>query len=111
MTVRKAADPRDERIAALEKQVAELVGAIVKLAQERPVYVPCPLPHYAPTLAIPSIPYYQPGTVTPNVTAPAPYTVWTSVSGALSGGGDIIWYDRGIGVSGMISEPFCQPLA
>ncbi len=103
-----ARDPKDERIATLEKQVSELVEAIVKLAGERPSVVPCQLPHYPLT---PAIPYYQPGIVTPNVTAPAPYTVSTSVSGAPSGGADIIWYDRGIGASGMASEPFCQALA
>ena len=39
-------DERDEKIAKLEKQVSDLVDAIVQLAGERPVYIPCQMPHY-----------------------------------------------------------------
>lgn len=82
MVARKTTNPRDERIAALEKQVSELVDAIVKLAQERPTYVPCLRPHYP---AAPVIPYYPPWTVPPNITWSGTYQ--TSGSGSYVSGG------------------------
>ena len=104
-----ARDPKDERIATLEKQVSELVDALVKLAGERPIYVPRQLPHYPPA---PVIPYYPPVIVTPTTTWPGPWTTTTSVSGIPSASGDFIWYDNGVGAcAGVVSEPFCHTLA
>jgi len=72
-------DERDEKIARLEKQVGDLVDAIVKLAGERPVYVPCQIPHY-PQPYYPSWPqpYHYPYMTT--YSPPMPGAVSTGAS-------------------------------
>lgn len=98
-------DPEDERIATLEKQVAELVDAIVKLAGEGPLLVPCQLPHYPPA---PVVPYYPPVVATPNTTSGAPYTYEGPPAPVYWGAGtDSV----SVTVSGMSSEPFCHLVA
>lgn len=85
-----ARDPKDERIATLEKQVSELVDALAKLAGERPVHGHCHLPHYPPA---PAIPYYPPVIVTPNTTWPGS---WTITSTGTATGDGFVWYDHGV---------------
>ena len=63
-----ASETPDDKIARLEKTVLDLVDAIVKLASERPMYVPCGLPHYPAQPIYPYNPnYYQ---IIPNATYP-----------------------------------------
>ena len=101
-------DPKDERIATLEKQVSELVDALVKLAGERPVYVPCQLPHYPPA---PAVPYGSPVVTTPWITTTV--STRTVANGAASPADyGFVWYDNGVGAcAGVVSEPFCHTLA